>query len=262
MNAKDNFKDGRLLDAREQLIEEVKSSPADIDKRTFLFQVLVFCGELNKAERHLDIIVAQDPDRETGVQVFKNLLSWENERMEIFRCNNRPSFLPKSPLYIESFYEGLENLRNKKMNEAKEVLGRVEAQLPEISGTVNGKNFTGFRNTDIFVSLFMEAFNQDGYVCVPFEEIKELSIASPKTLFDLLWISAHLTTRDGDVMNCYLPVLYNGSFAHRDERVRLGRVTDWESLGEIFSKGSGQHIFQVGEEEIPILEIRDVVFDA
>ena len=127
---------------------------------------------------------------------------------------------------------------------------------------MNGKNFTGFRNTDIFVSLFLEAFTQEGYVCVPFEAIKELSITSPKTLFDLLWISAHLTTRDGDVMNCYLPVLYSGSFAHKDERVRLGRVTDWESLGEIFSKGAGQHIFQVGEEEIPILEIRDVVFEA
>ena len=106
MNAKDNFKDGRLLDAREQLIEEVKSSPADIDKRTFLFQVLVFCGELNKAERHLDIIVAQDPDRETGVQVFKNLLSWENERMENFKHNNRPSFLPKSPTLYRNVLRG------------------------------------------------------------------------------------------------------------------------------------------------------------
>ncbi len=260
MNAKDHFKAGRLLEARELLIEEVKSTPADIDKRTFLFQVLVFCGELNKAERHLDIIVAQDPNRETGVQVFKNLIRWENERMEIFKHHNRPSFLPRSPLYIETFYEGLEKLRTKKVDEAKEILGRVETQLPELLGTLNGKNFIGFRNTDIFVSLFLEAFTQEGYICIPFETIKELSVTSPKTLFDLLWVSACLTTWDGIVMNCYLPVLYSGSFNHKDERVRLGRVTDWEPLDGQFSKGSGQIVFQVGEEEIPILEIREVVF--
>jgi protein involved in temperature-dependent protein secretion len=61
-------------------------------------------------------------------------------------------------------------------------------------------------------------------------------------------------------MNCYLPVLYADSFLHEDDRVKLGRLTDWTSIGGPFAKGMGQHVFQVGEEDVGILEIREVLF--
>ena len=60
MDSRDLIKAGRLSEARKQLIEEVKSSPADSGKRTLLFQVLIFCGEWDKAERHLETVAAQD----------------------------------------------------------------------------------------------------------------------------------------------------------------------------------------------------------
>lgn len=37
-------------------------------------------------------------------------------------------------------------------------------------------------------------------------------------------------------------------------------MTDWTPLGGPFSKGMGQHVFQAGEEEMAILDIREVVF--
>jgi type VI secretion system protein ImpE len=62
-------------------------------------------------------------------------------------------------------------------------------------------------------------------------------------------------------MNCYLPVLYPNSFLHEDDRMKLGRMTDWISLGDRFTKGIGQHVFQVGEDDMGILEIREVLFN-
>jgi protein involved in temperature-dependent protein secretion len=44
--------------------------------------------------------------------------------------------------------------------------------------------------------------------------------------------------------------------------MKLGRSTDWVALGGGFSKGVGQHVFQVGEEDIGILEIREAVFNS
>jgi protein involved in temperature-dependent protein secretion len=55
-------------------------------------------------------------------------------------------------------------------------------------------------------------------------------------------------------------VTYTESFLHEDDRIKLGKMTDWTPLGGPFSKGSGQHVFQIGEEEIPILEIQEVLF--
>ena len=92
------------------------------------------------------------------------------------------------------------------------------------------------------------------------EAIRELIISEPKTLFDLLWIPAHVTTQEGLSIGCYLNVLYPGSSAHEDDRVKLGRMTDWIPLAGPFFKGVGQHVFQIGEEEMAILEIREVSF--
>ena len=98
------------------------------------------------------------------------------------------------------------------------------------------------------------------YLWIPFGAIRELSISSPKSLFDLLWIPARVTTWEGLGVGCYLPVLYPDSPLHEDERVKLGRMTDWVSLGGPFSKGLGQHVYQVGEEEKGLLEMREVLF--
>lgn len=261
MDSKDLIKAGRLSEAREQLIKEVKSFPTDLDKRTFLFQVLAFCGEWDKAERHLELIAAQDPERESGVQVYKNLIQGERERMEVLNSNSRPSFLPAPPPYTDIYFEAMEKLSENKLDEAKELFDQSEEQRHIIAGTINGKSFTGFRDTDTSVSFFIEAIAHERYVCIPIESISELSISSPKTLFDLIWITANIITVEGLTMNCYLPVLYAGSFLHNDDRVKLGKMTDWAPLGGQYSKGSGQHVFQIGEEEISILEIGEVIFN-
>ena len=123
------------------------------------------------------------------------------------------------------------------------------------------KSFEGFSDTDSFLTAFLEAFVHERYVWIPFEYIRELVIEPPKTLFDLIWISASITTWEGLSMNCFLPVLYPGSSSHDDERIKLGRMTDWESIGDPFCKGLGQHVYQVGEKEMAILEIQEAVFN-
>jgi type VI secretion system protein ImpE len=262
VSSKDLIRAGRLSEARRQLVEEIKSSPSDLGKRTLLFQVLSFCGEWEKAERHLDVLAVQDSLAETGMQVYKNLILAERERLEVLKLTSRPSFLPKIPPYLETYYAAWEKLIEKKTDTATELFAQIDNQRPIISGTVNGKDFIGFKDTDTFLSLFLEAIEYEHYVWIPFESIREISISSPKTLFDLLWIAARITTWEGLSMGCYLPVLYPESFLHGDDRVKLGRVTDWTSLGGPYSRGFGQHVFQIGEEEMPILEIREVLFKA
>jgi len=63
-------------------------------------------------------------------------------------------------------------------------------------------------------------------------------------------------------VNCFLPVLYPETFRHEDEQMKLGRMTDWLPLGNGVFKGVGQHVFQAGDMEIGILEIREADFTA
>ena len=260
IDPKDLIRAGRLSEARKQLIEEIKASPADLGKRTILFQVLSFLGEWDKAERHLDAIVIQNPHSETGIQVYKNLIHAEKERTEVLKFKRRPSFLPNTPSYTELYFTACENLIKERIEEASEIFDQIETQRPLISGTLDGTVFYGFKDLDIFLSFFLEAIIHERYVWIPFESIRELSIPPPKSLFDLLWITGRVTTWEGLTITCYLPVLYPGSYLNEDDRVKLGRMTDWTSIGGLFSKGSGQHVFQIGEKEIAMLEIREIMF--
>jgi type VI secretion system protein ImpE len=260
MNAKDLIKAGQLTAARNELIEAVKSSPTDLNSRTLLFQVLAFCGEWEKARRHLEIIASQDATREAGVQVYLNLVEAEAERLEVFHYQKQPSYLPGAPVYSELYESVRQRLANKEFNKAKSVFSQINERRPQISGTLNDNPFVGFSDTDSQFSFFLEAFVYERYVWLPFEYIRELTISMPKTFFDLLWIASQITTWEGLTLNCYLPVLYPESFLNEDDRLKLGRMTDWVSMNGGLLKGTGQHVFRVGEDEVGILEIREMIF--
>jgi protein involved in temperature-dependent protein secretion len=56
MTAEELLKDGQLSAAVEQLNQEVRSRPTDIQRRTFLFELLCFAGDCQRAERQLDVL--------------------------------------------------------------------------------------------------------------------------------------------------------------------------------------------------------------
>ena len=260
MNPKELIRAGKLSEARRKLVEEVKAAPSDTGNRTLLFQVLSFCAEWDKAERQIDLIAIQDPKAETGVQVYKNLIHAEKERKEVLNRNRYPEFLTGTPPYLDLYFAAWDKLNAKEIEKAQELYEHINKQRPLITGTVDGKTFSGFRDIDTFLSLFVEAFVHDRYVWFPFEALRELSITPPQTLFDVLWTTARITTWEGLTLNCYLPVLYPDTFLNDDDLVKLGRITDWIPLGGEFYQGVGQHMYQAGDEEVAILEIRDAIF--
>ena len=153
-----------------------------------------------------------------------------------------------------------DKLKESDVEGASHLYEQVEEQRRPVRGSFNGKDFDGFWDTDTFLSCFLEAIAHDRYIWIPLESVRELSIDPPKTLFDLLWVSARVMTWEGINLNCYLPVLYPDSYAQDDERLKLGRMTDWIPLGGPFFKGVGQHVFQVGDEEVSLLEMREFTF--
>ena len=260
MTAKELMKAGRLSDARRVLIEEVKSAPTDVGKRTLLFQVLAMGGEWDKALIHLDMISTQDPTRSVGVHTYLSIIEAEKERLKVVQRMRQPSVLPEPPAYIGMYLEYLDALKAGKFADAKGLMEQIDKQKPMVSGTLNSKEFDGFSDTDARLYPFLEAFVHERYVWIPFEAIRELVIHEPRTSFDLIWVTANITTWEGLTMNCCLPVVYPETFLYENEQAKLGRLTEWAPLGGGFSKALGQHVFQVGDEEMAILDIREVIF--
>lgn len=260
MNAQQLFSAGDLQGAVQALTDELKRAPTDAQRRTFLFELLSFSGELERAHKQLDVIGHQDAMAEPAAQVFRNILHAETLRRRVFEEGLRPEFLGDVPAHVEIQLAALGCLRQGRTPEAIQQLEEAEQQRPHLSGSLNGTPFDDFRDCDDRVAPVIELILIRDYVWIPTEQIAELELSAPERPRDLLWAAARCVLRDGTQHRGYIPVLYPDSYRHELDSVKLGRMTDWSDESPI--RGQGQRTFLAGEEGVPVLEIRQLTFSA
>ncbi len=261
MDIKQLIRNAELTKARQQLIQEVKKAPGDTALRTHLFQVLLLLGEWDKALVHLNALAKDDKASHMAHGVYTGLIRAEQERSGVAKLRKEPSFLPGRPVYADLYFKAVEVAAQGEKELAATLFDRIGAATPLISGTVNQEPFSGFSDTDTLLNGFLEAMEYDRYLWIPFEAIREITVQSPQTLIDLIWTKGSVTTWEGLTMACFFPVLYPLSHCHTDHRVKMGRMTDWQILAGPYARASGQHVFRIGERDIPLLEIETVMFN-
>jgi type VI secretion system protein ImpE len=126
---------------------------------------------------------------------------------------------------------------------------------------MKGHPFASFRDSDDRTAGILEVLLRDSYVWLPFERIRKIVVPQPKHLRDLLWTPVSIETEDGAAGEAFLPVLYSGSESNADDKVRLGRITEWLDLGAGLAGGLGQKTFLVDDREVSILEIGELAFE-
>lgn len=260
MTAKELLDANHLSAAITTLTQEVKKLPTDTRLRTFLFELLCFAGEYERAERQLDVIGHQSESAGVGVEVYRQLLKAEKARQCWFADGLKPTFLLDAPSWVQHQLEAGNRLRAQQTAEAKALLQQAASANPTLQGNVNGKPFADFRDSDDRLGPILEVFLRESYVWLPCEQIKKITIPKPKQLRDLLWTQATIESWDGPSGDVFLPVLYVGSHGEKDDQLRLGKITDWRALGNGLAGGTGQKTFLVDDREMSILEIREIEF--
>ena len=74
MNAQELFRAGQLADALKALSAEVRDNPTDARRRTFLFELLCFAGEYERADKQLEVLGQAGPSSEIGVLLYRSAL--------------------------------------------------------------------------------------------------------------------------------------------------------------------------------------------
>lgn len=232
MNATELFRAGKLTEAIQKLTEEVRQEPLDVRKRTFLFELLCFAGDYDRAEKHLNALSEGGKNAELGALLYRAALHAERERKQFI----------DNKAYLD-------------------VSGAEAAKSP--SGTLNGRPFQELTDADPRIGPRLEVIVAGKYLWVPFEHIATVRMQEPKRLRDLLWSPAIVTNgpkfKGRDLGEVLVPVLSAGTSAQSDDSVRLGRSTVWEEsdAGDI---PFGQKILLADGEEIPLLEVRELEF--
>lgn len=230
MNATELYRAGRLNEAVQALSAELRDNPTDARRRTFLFELLCFAGDYDRASKQLDVLAGEGPQSELGTLAYRAAVQAERQRQELFRSKDIPEDAEGSTA---------------------------------TGGFLNDKPFDSLEDADPRIGARLEVFAAGNYVWVPFQHVASIEISAPRRLRDLVWIPAVVRLGPGmkgkDLGHVLLPALCPFSWQHPEESVRLGRQTVWveEAGGPI---PFGQKSLLADGEEIPLLEVRKIVF--
>jgi len=230
MKAKELLEAGKVRGAEKALSAFLRDNPADTALRTFLFELLCFSGQYNRAEKQLGILAKASPEAEMGAVLYYSALHGEKTRNSMFQKQEFPQEpAPKSP-----------------------------------PGKLNGKPFQSISDADPAVGSRLELYAAGAYLWIPFEHIASIQIAPPRVLRDTLWTPAFVLTgpsfKGTDIGQVLIPAIYPFSWKSDDESVWLGRTTEWVADDEDHEFPVGQKTFIVDGEEVPLLEVRLLEF--
>ncbi len=231
LNAQQLYQDGRLEDAIQVLGSTLRSNPADVRARTFLFELLCFAGEYDRAEKQLDIISGGSKEATMGALLYRSALHGERSRQELFQ-SGQISEPPPAP----------------------------------VSGTLNGERFDSISDADPRVGARLEVIAAGQYTWVPLAQIAEMGMEAPTRLRDLLWAPARVKAgpglKDFEFGEVIVPVVAPLSWQHEDGNVRLGREVAWADLADGGEAPLGPKLLDVDGELIPMLEVRELIIDS
>jgi type VI secretion system protein ImpE len=229
------YRSGELRAAIKALGDELRANPLDIKRRTFLFELLCFAGEYDRAEKQLNVLADTNNQTLAGTLLYRSALHAERTRHDMFLKRDLP--------HVD------------------------EVALPA-TGTWNGQPFADLCDADPRIGTNLEVFIAGSYTWIPLHYMRHLEIEKPETLRDLIWARARVETspafRLQDLGEVLIPVLAPLSSKHSDELVNLGRTTVWEAaepedtVDEVLY---GQKLMLIDGEEIPILELRSIQWD-
>lgn len=263
MTASQLYQSGQLPEAVAAATQAVRERPTDLPSRWLLCELLCFSGDVARADLQLDALGQQDPKVAVGVSLFRHLIRAEQARQQFYKEGRVPEFLDQPSDELKLRLEASIRLREGAPADAAKLLEKAEELRKPTAGTCDGRPFKDFRDLDDFSASLFEVLTSNGkYYWVPFERVEQIKLSAPERLRDLLWRSAHLIVRGGPDGQVYLPVLYPATAAQDDNRLKLGRATDWQGGDGAPTRGVGQRTFLVGEEDKAIMQITTLEFTA
>lgn len=261
------FREGNLADALTAANAAVRKTPTDIGARVLLAELLLFAGNIERADVVLDACADLDPTAALVVAEFRQLVRGETARRQLFSEGRVPEFLGEPTAAHRLSLAAIVALRGGDTHEAGKLAAQAEEARVHPSGTVRGGTFDDMRDADDLLASCFEVITTTGkYFWVPPQRVVLIEFHPMKRPRDLFWRRASMQVADGPDGDVYLPMIYPpvaSAAAVLTDALRLGRATDWQEAGEGGPmQGVGAVTLLVGDETLTWLEMDKVSFQA
>lgn len=255
------FRAGKLAAAVDAAGAAVRKAPGDLGARVLLAEMLLFTGNLERADVILDAAAQVEPEAAVVVAEFRQLLRADIARRQLRRDGRVPEFLDDvAPDNLRLVLAALVAQRAGDQDEAARLSAEAEAARPIVPGAAGGTEFDDFRDADDLCAGFFEVLTTTGkYFWIPTERVESMEFHPPKRARDLMWRRVSMSVRNGPDGEVYIPAIYGSENTELSDALRLGRETDW--VGETVVRGVGQHLYLVGEEAVGAMDLTTLEFD-
>ena len=256
---RDAFEAGDLPAALAAATPAARARPCEAGVRWLLAQLLLFSGEVERADRALDAVLEEQPS--PAVLEFRRLLRAEETRRQVFAEGAPPKFQgdDATPAQVAAL-RAVTETRLGDMAAAVAAAAEAEMLRARTPGTVelgdgSTQAFDDLRDVDDAFAPTIEVITTGGdYIWVPVERLESLEFEAARRPRDLYWRRTAITLKDGTEGVVYLPAIYPLAGATPAPALLLGRETDWTGDGAAAGpvRGVGQRILLAGEEALPL----------
>ncbi len=258
------LQEGRLADAVAATTTRVRSTPTDTAARTTMAELLCLAGAFDRAEAQLAILAQQTVDRPVAIARTRHLIRAALAREAWFNEAAVPTLVADPGPAQQTALRLEVAMRDGDDAAVAQWLEAAEAARPHVAGSADGVAFDDLRDADDRCAWFLDVLTQDGnYLWVDLATVDSLEFAAVTRPIDLLWRETRITLRDGRAADVVVPAQYVApAGASVTEEHRLARRTDWQDGPGGTMLGIGPRMMLLGEDAKPILDIREIRFDA
>jgi len=252
---------GNLAAALTLAQEKVRTSPADLEARWLLAELLVLNGEIERADQQFDTLMNLEPRAAVSAAPLRQLLRAETARRDFFAAGRVPELLDGVDDGIRARLEAFVLARAGDRAAAGAAVAAAEAARPALAGTLDGRSFADLRDLDDITAGVFEVLTRTGkYYWIPMARVQLLEFSPPERPLDLLWRPARMVVKDAFDAQVHLPAVY-GTAAELDDGLRLGRRTDWLGGEGEAIVGVGRRTFVIdGEDPLDMMAIGTLEF--
>lgn len=256
MNAHELFQAGQITAAIQSLTARVKALPNDLAARSLLAELLCIQGDLERADKQLTILADQDAKNAYTLAILRQLIRAELARQETRKAGRVPEIFNKPDAYVKKQLQALTEWRAGNGRQTVNLLKQASQKLKPLRGRLNQQPFTDIRDLDDLCQHHLEVLTFNGaYYWLPLQDIKSIEFSPAKRPLDLIWRQTHIILNDERSLDAVIPAIYAHPESETDERIRLGRMTDWQTETHSPTLGLGLRMFLIGETAVRIHDI-------
>jgi len=258
MTPEEYLKSGDIDSALSSLKEQIRSNPAEVKYRIFLFQLLALLGEWDSALTQLNVAGDLDDGALAMMHMYRDVITCEVFREQVFKGEKEPIFLGKPETWGALWVQALKLHSSGQYEKAQALKLEALETVRDISGTLDGENFEWIADADSRLGPVFEVILEGRYLWTPYSNIQSIVIEPPEDLRDLIWLPAHFRWQNGGESYGLIPSRYPESYRYDDPQITLSRKTEWDKFEPDTWQGKGPRVLMTDNNDYSLIDIRNI----